>query len=104
MNRGFSAESSNAVRSFAMAMLRAWSKSPKLSLVQTRPRNSSLRDDLSRTLQQDLQQLHGLLLDPDSQTRFAHFARLERNLIGSESHDGGGSQGFHGAFGVGREV
>ena len=35
-------ESSSAVRSFAMAMLRAWSKSPKLSFVQTRPRNSSL--------------------------------------------------------------
>ena len=42
MYRGFSAESPNALRSFAMAMLTAWSKSPKLSSVQTRLRNSSL--------------------------------------------------------------
>jgi hypothetical protein len=39
-------------------------------------------------LQQYLQQFQRLLLDPDSHTRFAHLARLERNLKSSESHDG----------------
>src|ERR1700693_2592153 len=61
-------------------------------------------DDFPRTLQQYLQQFHRLLLDSDSQTGFAHFARVERNLVGSESHDGGGPQGFHGAFGRNTEV
>src|ERR1700688_4473557 len=55
-------------------------------------------DDFPRTLEQCLQQFHRLLLDSDFQTRFAHFARLERNLIGSESHDGGGLQRFHGVL------
>ena len=52
-------------------------------------------DDFPRTFQQDLQQFQRLLLDSDSHTRFAHLARLERNLIGSESHDQGMPQGFH---------
>ena len=78
-----------------MAMLTAWSKSPKLSLGQTRLRSSSLVTTSPGRSSKDLQQFQRLLLDPDSHPRFAHFARLERNLIGSESHDGGMPQWFH---------
>jgi hypothetical protein len=45
--------------------------------------------------QQNLQQFQRLLLDSDSHTRFAHLARLERDLIGSESHDEAMPQWFH---------
>src|ERR1700722_3943589 len=48
-------------------------------------------DDFSGTLQQYLQQFHGLLLDSDPQTRFAHLARIQGNLVSSESHNGAGS-------------
>ena len=100
MNRGFSAESPNALRSFPMAILTAWSKSPKLSLGQTRLRNSSRVTTSPGRSSNMLQQFHRLLLDPDSQARFAHFARLEGDLVGAESHDGGGPEWFHSAFGL----
>jgi hypothetical protein len=45
--------------------------------------------------QQNLQQFQRLLLDSDSHPRFAHLARLERNLIDSESHDEAMPQWFH---------
>ena len=48
--------------------------------------------------------IHRLLLHSDSQTRFAHLARLERNLVCSESHDGRGPKGFHIAFWLRTEV
>src|SRR4029077_2919875 len=53
------------------------------------------RDDFPWTLQQYLQQFHRLLLDSDSDSRFAHFTRLEGNLISSESHDRRVAQWFH---------
>src|ERR1700677_3263405 len=52
-------------------------------------------DHFPGTFEQDLQQFQRLLLDSDSQTCFAQFARVKRNLKGSESHDQGMPQWFH---------
>src|SRR5580700_10365577 len=41
-------------------------------------------NDFPRMFQKYLQQFQRLLLHSDSQTRFAHFARLKRNLKSSE--------------------
>jgi hypothetical protein len=52
-----------------MAMLTAWSKSPKTLVGPDSTAQFLPGDDFSRTLQQDLQQLHRLLLHPDFHPR-----------------------------------
>jgi len=56
-----------------------------LLIGQTRFRNSSLGKDLSRTLQQYLQQFQRLPRDSHFHARFAQFSRLARHLVSSKS-------------------
>ena len=99
MNRGFLAATPNELRSFPMAMLRDWSKSPKTfvgpdSLAQFLPGY-----DFPWVLPQDLHHFHRLLLDSDFQPDFRTSSDWNENRTTEV-----GRERVHLAFWAGSEV